>query len=173
LLYYTDVLGLAPATAGWIFAAALAWDAVTDPVMGYIASRTRTRWGRYRPYLLFGAVPLAASWALIFLPTGFTGTALTLFALAAHMLFRTCYTVVSMPYVSLSAVMTSDSHERGVLAGFRMVAATGGGADDRVLHLEAGGAARRRRPDAGISSRRAAFRHPRDADPVVRLRQYH
>jgi GPH family glycoside/pentoside/hexuronide:cation symporter len=51
LLYYTDVLGLPPATGGWIFAIALIWDAITDPVMGYIASRTRTRWGRYRPYL--------------------------------------------------------------------------------------------------------------------------
>jgi len=127
LLYYTDVLGLSPQTAGWIFAAALIWDAVTDPVMGYVASRTRSRWGAYRPYLLFGAVPLAASWALIFLPTGFTGTALAIYALAAHMLFRTLYTVVSMPYLSLSAVMTDNSHERGVLASFRMMAATGGG----------------------------------------------
>lgn len=127
LLYYTDVAGLSPATGGWIFAAALTWDAVLDPLMGYIASRTRTRWGSYRPYLLFAAVPLAASWALIFLPTGFTGTALTIYALAAHMLFRTCYTIVSMPYLSLSAVMTSDSHERGVLASFRMVGATGAG----------------------------------------------
>jgi GPH family glycoside/pentoside/hexuronide:cation symporter len=72
-------------------------------------------------------VPLAASWALIFLPTGFEGTALTLAALGAHMLFRTIYTIVSMPYLSLSAVMTTDSNERGVLASFRMIAATGGG----------------------------------------------
>lgn len=127
LLYYTDVVGLSPATGGWIFAAALVWDAVLDPFMGYVASRTRTRWGSYRPYLLFAAVPLAASWALIFLPTGFTGTALTIYALAVHILFRTCYTIVSMPYLSLSAVMTSDSHERGVLASFRMVAATAAG----------------------------------------------
>lgn len=127
LLYYTDILGLPPATGGWIFAAALVWDAITDPVMGYIASRTRTRWGRYRPYLLWGAVPLAASWMLIFVPTGFSGSALTLYALATHMLFRTLYTVVSMPYLSLSAVMTPSSDERGVLASFRMIAATGGG----------------------------------------------
>lgn len=123
LYYYTDVLGLSPATAGWVFAVALIWDAVFDPVMGYLANRTRTRWGRYRPYILFGAVPLAASWALIFLPTGLTGTALLLFALAAHMLFRTLYAVVSMPYLALTAVITSDSAERGVLAGIRMVSA--------------------------------------------------
>ena len=127
LLFYTDVAGLSPATAGWVFAAALVWDALIDPVMGYLASRTRSRWGRYRPWLLFGAIPLAASWMLMFLPTGFTGTALTLFALATHMLFRTCYTICSMPYVALSAAMTTDSSERGLLASLRMLAATSAG----------------------------------------------
>ncbi len=70
LYYYTDMLELSAATAGWIFVSALIWDAVADPVMGYLASRTRSQWGRYRPYLLFGAVPLAASWVLIFLAYG-------------------------------------------------------------------------------------------------------
>lgn len=124
LYYYTDVLGLSPAVAGWIFAGALGWDAIADPIMGYIASRTRSRWGRYRPYLLFGAVPLAASWVLIFLPTGLQGSALILFTLAAHMLFRTVYTIVGMPYLSLTAVITADSRERGSLAAYRMVGAT-------------------------------------------------
>ena len=127
LYFYTDVLGLPPQTAGWIFAAPLIWDAISDPIMGYFASRTRTRWGRYRPYILFGAIPLAISWAAMFLPTGLTGSALVLYALATHMVFRTLYTVVSMPYLSLSAVMTSSSHERGVLASFRMMAATSAG----------------------------------------------
>lgn len=127
LLYYTDVLGLSPTVGGLVFAIALIWDAVLDPVMGYVASRTRSRWGRYRPYLLFGAVPLAISWALIFLPLGLKGTALVVCALAAHILFRTLYTVVSMPYLSLSAAMTRSSSERGTLAGIRMLAATGGG----------------------------------------------
>ena len=106
LLYYTDVLGLSPTVGGLVFAVALIWDAVLDPVMGYIASRTRSRLGRYRPYLLFGAIPLAISWTLIFLPTGLKQGALIAVALAAHMLFRTCYTIVSMPYLSLSAAMT-------------------------------------------------------------------
>lgn len=123
LYYYTDVLGLSPAAGGWIFAIALLSDALFDPFMGYVANRTRTRWGRYRPYILFGGIPLAASWVLIFLPTGFTGTALFLFALAAHMLFRMLYAVVSMPYLALTAVITDDSRERGELAGIRMVSA--------------------------------------------------
>lgn len=124
LFYYTDVLGLPPATAGWVFAIALIWDAIFDPIMGYAANRTRTRWGRYRPYLLFGGLPLAASWALIFLPVRFEGAALVLFAASAHIIFRTMYAVVGMPYLALSATMTRDSHERGVLASIRMVAAT-------------------------------------------------
>jgi glycoside/pentoside/hexuronide:cation symporter, GPH family len=123
LFYYTDVLGLPPATAGWVFAAALIWDAIFDPVMGYLATRTRTRWGRYRPYLLFGSLPLAFSWTLIFLPISLEGAALVIFAAATHILFRTCYAVVSMPYLALSAVLTSNSHERGVLASLRMLAA--------------------------------------------------
>jgi glycoside/pentoside/hexuronide:cation symporter, GPH family len=123
LFYYTDVLGLPPATAGWVFAGALIWDALFDPAMGYIANRTRTRWGRYRPYLLFGGLPLALSWMLMFLPVPLEGSALVLFAASTHIVFRTLYAVVSMPYLALSAVMTNDSHERGVLAGFRMVAA--------------------------------------------------
>jgi glycoside/pentoside/hexuronide:cation symporter, GPH family len=123
LFYYTDVLGLPPATAGWVFAAALIWDAIFDPVMGYLATRTRTRWGRYRPYLLFGSLPLAFSWTLIFLPVSLEGTSLVIFAGATHILFRTCYAVVSMPYLALSAVLTSNSHERGILASLRMLAA--------------------------------------------------
>ncbi|NJS13454.1 MAG: MFS transporter [Sphingopyxis sp.] len=100
------------------------WDALFDPVMGYIANRTRTRWGRYRPYLLFGGLPLAASWTLIFLPVELEGSALILFAVSAHMIFRTLYAIVSMPYLALSATMTGDSHERGILASIRMIAAT-------------------------------------------------
>ncbi len=123
LFYYTDVLGLSPATAGWVLAVALIWDALFDPAMGYVANRTRTRWGSYRPYLVFGGIPLALSWALMFLPVSLEGTALVVFAAATHMLFRTLYAVVSMPFLALSAVMTNDSVERGVLASYRMIAA--------------------------------------------------
>lgn len=123
LYYYTDVMGLPPATAGWVFAAALIWDAVLDPVVGALANRTRSRWGRYRPYLLFAAVPLGASWTLIFLPTDFTGVTLVVFAAAAHILFRTVYTFAAMPYLALMAAMTEDSTERSSLAAFRLFSA--------------------------------------------------
>lgn len=64
--FYTDVLGLPNAMAGIIYAIGSLWDAVTDPAMGYVAERTRSRWGRYRPYLLFTPIPLALSYLLIF-----------------------------------------------------------------------------------------------------------
>ncbi len=127
LYYYTDVLGLSPATAGWVFAVPLVWDAVSDPIIGFLANRTRTKWGRYRPFLLFSAIPLAGAWALIFVPLELTGAQLIAFAFAAHFLFRTLYGIAAMPYLALSAAMTTDSSERSILAAFRMIAAAGAG----------------------------------------------
>lgn len=127
LYYYTDVLEIRPAIAGLIFALPLIWDAVTDPVMGLLASRTRSRMGSYRPYLLFGAPLLAASFVLMFAaPLLFSGAVIAA-AAVSHLIFRTCYTVVSIPYSALSAKMTRDSSERGALAGVRMIFATLGG----------------------------------------------
>ena len=127
LYYYTDVLEIRPAVAGLIFALPLVWDAITDPLMGLIASRTKTRFGSYRPYVLFGAVPLAISFVMMFAaPLLFPG-AVVAAAAVTHLIFRTCYTVVSIPYTALSARMTRDSGERGALAGVRMIFATLGG----------------------------------------------
>lgn len=136
LFYYTEVLGLSAAAGGWIFAAALIWDAITDPIMGYLASRTRTRWGRYRPWVLFGAAPLGLSWVAMFVPMAWEGTALIAFALATHILFRTLYTIVGMPYLSLSAAMTADSGERGTLASLRMIGATATGLFAALMTLK-------------------------------------
>lgn len=124
LYYYTDVLGIAPAIAGLIFALALFWDAVTDPIMGLIADRTRTSWGRYRPYIVFGAIPLALSFVAMFALPILAPGAVILAAAATHVVFRTAYTVVSVPFTALSAAMTRDSGERGVLAGARMIFAS-------------------------------------------------
>ncbi|MDJ0919895.1 MAG: glycoside-pentoside-hexuronide (GPH):cation symporter [Henriciella sp.] len=127
LYYYTDVLEIRPAIAGLIFALPLIWDAITDPLMGVIASRTRTRMGSYRPYIIFGTPFLALSFVLMFAaPLLFPGAVIAAAALS-HVFFRTCYTVVSIPYTSLSANMTRDSGERGALAGVRMIFATLGG----------------------------------------------
>lgn len=126
--YYTDVLGLSSGTAGLIILVCLTWDGIIDPLIGVLANRTRTRWGKYRPYLLFGAVPLAASFALMFAPVALTDTALVAYAFATQILFRTLYGTVNIPYGALMAQMTRSSVERNWLAGTRMACAFAGGA---------------------------------------------
>lgn len=121
LYFYTDVLGLSASVAGLIIMAALVWEGITDPAMGVIASRTRSRFGSYRPYLLFGAPVLAFAFIAMFLPLGLSGNALAAFCLATHILFRTVYTVVNIPFVALSARMSADSLARSRLAGARML----------------------------------------------------
>src|ERR1043165_389227 len=89
--YYTDVLGLRGDVAGMITFLCLTWDGLVDPAIGIFANRTRTRWGKYRPFLLFGSIPLAASFALMFAPTGLEGAALIGYAFATPVLFRPVY----------------------------------------------------------------------------------
>ena len=126
LYFYTDVVGISPALAGLIYGIGMFWDAITDPFMGYVAERTRTKWGVYRPYLLFGNIPLALSFVLLFWVPPFEGTALFLFLLFANLLHRTCFTLVSVPFSSLTPRITSDSQERTNLTGFRMLGAQTG-----------------------------------------------
>lgn len=127
LFFYTDMLGISPAVAGLLYLIAMVWDGISDPVMGALANHARSRWGRYRPFLLFGSVPLAVSFALLFFKPDLGPTAMVVYALIVGLLFRTCYTVVSIPYSSLSARITNDSLERSQIAGFRMVFAAAGG----------------------------------------------
>jgi len=131
--YYTDVLGIAPGLAGLSFAIASAYDAVADPVMGSIVDRSRWRRGRYRPFMLFGAVPLALSFAAMFYVPPASGTALLVYATLSHILMRTLYTVVNLPYLAMSASLTSDSGERATLAGVRMMFAAVAGMSIALL----------------------------------------
>lgn len=120
LNYLTDTVGLAAALAGAAVMAGKVWDAVTDPVMGYISDRTRSRWGRRRPYLLFGALPLiAAMWFFFTGPKIESPVLLTLWAALALMLLNTCNTVINIPYSSLTPELTGDYHERTSLNGYR------------------------------------------------------
>jgi GPH family glycoside/pentoside/hexuronide:cation symporter len=126
--YYTDVLGISPATAGIITAVCLWWDAFIDPAIGILANRTRSRFGRYRPYMLYGCVPLAVSFTLIFFPVPFKDTSLIIYAFATQLLFRTAYAAVNIPYGAMMASMTRDSLERNWLSSVRMFCAFGGSA---------------------------------------------
>jgi len=123
LFFYTDVLRLPPATAGAIYMAALIWDAALDPLVGVLADRTRSRHGRYRPYLLFGAVPLAAAFLLMLAAPAWPAPGAGARTLACHVAFRTLYAAVSVPYAALSARVTRDAADRADITAARMVSA--------------------------------------------------
>jgi hypothetical protein len=120
LKYLTDIAGIAAAWAGVAMMAGKVWDAVTDPVMGFISDRTLSRWGRRRPYLLFGAVPRMLTLWLFFTSPGIENPVLlTLWAVLALTLLNTASTVVNIPYAALTPELTEDYHERTSLNGYR------------------------------------------------------
>ncbi|MEA5544568.1 MFS transporter, partial [Limnoraphis robusta CCNP1324] len=120
LFYLTDVVGLAASLAGTVVLVGKLWDGVNDPLVGVLSDRTRSRWGRKRVYLLFGAVPFAASFALLWwLPLNAPVAVTFALACAAILLFATAYSLVAVPYMALVPVMTRDYDERTDLVGFR------------------------------------------------------
>ena len=121
--FYSNVFGLSLADAGVLMLVTRIWDAVSDPMMGIIADRTKTRWGKYRPYLLYFALPFAVCGILLF-TTPENGK--TLWAYVTYILMMTVYTGINVPYGSLLNVMTSDSDEKSVLSSYRMFFAYGG-----------------------------------------------
>ena len=121
--FYSNVFGLSLADAGVLMLVTRIWDAVSDPMMGIIADRTKTRWGKYRPYLLFFALPFAVCGILLF-TTPENGK--TVWAYVTYILMMTVYTGINVPYGSLLNVMTSDSDEKSVLSSYRMFFAYGG-----------------------------------------------
>ena len=121
--FYSNVFGLSLADAGVLMLVTRIWDAVSDPMMGIIADRTKTRWGKYRPYLLYFALPFAVCGVMLF-TTPETGK--KVWAYVTYLLMMTVYTGINVPYGSLLNVMTSDSDEKSVLSSFRMFFAYGG-----------------------------------------------
>lgn len=126
LYFYTDVVGISPILAGWIYALGIGWDAITDPFMGYLAERTKTKMGSYRPFIYYGSIPLALSFILLFWVPPFEGTVLFLFLILVNLIHRSCFTIVSVPYSSLTARITNDSNERTKLTTARMISASFG-----------------------------------------------
>jgi len=120
MYYLTDVVGIPAAMAGLAVMLGKIWDAVTDPVMGYISDRTVSRMGRRRPYIVFGAIPLMLTMIFFFKVPGFTDpVALTVWATIALCLLNTAYTIVNVPYASLTPELTKDYNERTSLNGYR------------------------------------------------------
>ena len=127
LYFYTDVLGITAAAAAGVFAVARFVDAITDPIMGLIAERTRTRWGRMRPYLLFGAIPLGAIGVATFTVPDLDASGKLVWAYVTYVLFGIIYTAVTIPYATLTASLTQDYAERTQLSTFRIGCAFAGG----------------------------------------------
>ena len=121
--FYSNVFGLSLADAGVLMLVTRIWDAVSDPMMGIIADRTKTRWGKHRPYLLFFSLPFAVCGVLLF-TTPENGK--TLWAYITYICMMTVYTGINVPYGSLLNVMTADSDEKSVLSSYRMFFAYGG-----------------------------------------------
>jgi GPH family glycoside/pentoside/hexuronide:cation symporter len=118
--YLTDTVGLAAGLAGAAILIGKIWDAVTDPLMGYLSDRTRTRWGRRRPFILFGSIPLMLAMIFMFTNPGIENqSTLFVWAVAAFCLLGTAYTVVNIPYSSLTPELSQDFHERTSINGYR------------------------------------------------------
>ncbi|MDY7098559.1 MAG: glycoside-pentoside-hexuronide (GPH):cation symporter [Pseudomonadota bacterium] len=120
VFWYAEVVGLDPTLAGWIYALGLLWDAISDPLIATIAASNRSRYGVYRPFILFGSVGLGASFCLLFWAPPLEGWFLFAALLGSAMIFRTSYTIVAVPYSALSARLTFSSVERAELSGVRM-----------------------------------------------------
>ncbi|NLV36877.1 MAG: MFS transporter [Clostridiaceae bacterium] len=121
MIFYTDVVGISSAAVGTLLFAARMWDAVNDPLMGIITERTRTRWGKFRPYMLFVSVPIVLIMYLIFTP-GVIGSALV-WAYISYFLFDIVYTVSDIPLWSLTSVMSKSPNERtGLISLGKMIA---------------------------------------------------
>ena len=131
--FYTDIFGLPAAFIGAMFLIARALDAVSDPIMGLLADRTRSRWGQFRPYLLFGAVPFGLSCVLAYSTPSLGLTGKMIFAAVTYTLLTLMYTVVNIPYCALGGVVTGDDTQRISLQSYRFVLATAGGMLSTVL----------------------------------------
>ncbi|MFC1670189.1 MFS transporter [Spirochaetota bacterium] len=123
LYFYTDVYGITPSQGGLIYFISRIWDAANDPVIGYVADHTKSRWGKFRPYILFGAVPLGIINVLTFTTPELGPTGKFIYALVTFLLLCTIFTFVTIPFSTLSAVITEDTNERSSIAGYRMFCA--------------------------------------------------
>jgi GPH family glycoside/pentoside/hexuronide:cation symporter len=120
-IFLTDVVGIRAGNAAWVFLIGRIWDFVNDPVMGYISDRTRSRWGRRRPYLLFGFIPFAIAFTLLWIKPPLTGeAALVAYYAFAYVLYDAAATAVYMPYFALTPELTLDYDERTKLTSYRM-----------------------------------------------------
>ena len=127
MIYYTDVVELSPASVGTMFLLTRLWDGLNDPIMGIIADRTNSSKGKFRPYLLWIAIPFAIVGVLTFSTPDLSPSGKLIYAYVTYTLMMMVYTAINVPYSSLMGVMTADPQERTSLASFRFIGAYSGG----------------------------------------------
>ncbi|MCX2742264.1 MFS transporter [Mangrovivirga sp. M17] len=127
LFFYTDVFGISAAAVGTMFLVTRVWDAANDPIMGVISDRTTTRWGKFRPYLLWVAVPFGLIGVLTFTTPDLNESGKLIYAYVTYTLMMMVYTAINVPYGSLMGVMSNDGDQRTSLASWRFIGAFSGG----------------------------------------------
>ena len=125
--FYTDVFGISAGAVGTMFLVTRIWDAANDPMMGVICDRTETKWGKFRPYLIFVAIPFAIIGILTFTTPDLSESGKLVYAYVTYTLMMMVYTAVNVPYSSLMGVMSNDPNERTTLASWRFIGAFSGG----------------------------------------------
>jgi len=125
--FYTDIYGLSPAYVGFMFLAVRVIDAVTDPLMGAFSDRTQSKYGKFRPYILFGALPFGIISVMAFTTPDFSAEGKMVYAFVTYTLLMLVYTAVNIPYCALGGVLTADPKERVSVQSFRFVCAFIGG----------------------------------------------
>ena len=126
-IFYTDVFGLPLAAAAWLFGLSRILDAITDPTVGMIADRTKSKWGRFRPYIFFGAIPFGIIGIMSFTTPDMSVTGKVIYAFITYNIMMLLYTILNIPYSSLMGVLTPDSQERTKISSIRFIFAFSAG----------------------------------------------
>ena len=126
LVFYTDVFQISPVAAGTLFLVTRIWDAVNDPLMGALADRTKSRWGRYRPWLLWMAIPTAVAGVLTFTTPDLPEGGKVVYAYVTYIFMMMMYTAINIPYSALMGVMTPNTEERTEVSSYRFIGAFSG-----------------------------------------------
>ncbi len=122
-IFFTNIFGLTFADAAALMLIARMFDVVTDPLMGSLADRTQSRWGTYRPWLIFGAIPFGLIFAFLLYTPDFGPAGKRIYAYTLYLMMMAVYTAVNVPYGSLLGVMTDDDNEKNVFSSYRMIGA--------------------------------------------------
>lgn len=126
MFFYTDICGLDAWVVGLLFLVTRVWDSLLDPFVGLVCDRTRSRWGTFRPWLLWGALPFGLLGVLTFSMPDWSEGGRVAYAAVTYSAMMVVYSLVNVPYASLLGVISSDAQERTTLASFRMAFAAGG-----------------------------------------------